>query len=189
LTQTDPLEIIARFYAPGSPTWAMLVHHGKAVARKALDIAAGSPFAKSLDLQFVEEAAMLHDIGIFLTHTPELGCAGVHPYVCHGVLGNRVLRAMGLTTHGRVCERHVGVGISVEDIQRFDLPLPPRDMIPETPEEELICYADKFHSKNGVPEGRYKALEEIEKSLKAIGEIHWNRFREWAFRFEGIRLN
>jgi uncharacterized protein len=166
----------------------MLVHHGQAVAEKARTIAAGRAVEASVDLEFIEQAAMLHDIGVFLTHSPALGFTGAYPYVCHGVLGKQILSAMGLPKHGLVCERHVGVGISLEDIRRWGLPLPRRNMLPETLEEEILCYADKFHSKNGIPQGRYKTFQEIKKSLKAIGDTQWHRFREWAFRFEGIQL-
>lgn len=40
--------------------------------------------------------------------------------------------------------RHVGVGISVKDVHQFNLPLPARDMLPISIEEQLICYADSF---------------------------------------------
>ncbi len=184
-----PLEIIEQFYAPGSKPYDLLVSHGKAVAKKALEIASGSRvFSENPDLGFLEEAALLHDIGIFLTDSPALGCAGIEPYVRHGYLGNQVLRALGLPRHGRVCERHVGVGLSAEDIRHFGLPLPRKDMRPETLEEEILCYADKFHSKNGDAQGRNKSFSEIEKSLKSIGDACWDRFRKWALRFEGIRL-
>jgi uncharacterized protein len=183
-----PLEIIEHYFAPGSQCYEILICHGKAVAEKAIEIATLGIASENLDLEFIEEAAMLHDIGIFLTDTPKLGCIGSYPYVCHGYLGNQILCAMGFPKHGLVCERHVGVGISLEDIRQFNLPLPERDMRPVTLEEEIICYADKFHSKNGAPEGQHKTFEEIEKSLKAIGDTQWNRFREWALRFDGIRL-
>jgi uncharacterized protein len=67
----DPIKIIQKFYKKDSVTYQILVTHSKAVTKKALEI------AKSLshlnpDLSFIEEAAMLHDIGIFLTYHPEL---------------------------------------------------------------------------------------------------------------------
>jgi hypothetical protein len=52
-----------------------------------------------------------------------------------------------------VCERHIGVGISIAEIQHHNLPLPSRDMIPVSIEEQLICYSDKFFSKNGNASG------------------------------------
>jgi uncharacterized protein len=86
----NPLEIIAEFYEPDSRLYQMLVSHGEQVANKAIDIAKRVPHLKP-DLDFIKEAAMLHDIGIFETNTPKLGCFGVHPYVCHGYLGRKIL--------------------------------------------------------------------------------------------------
>jgi len=71
----DPIEIIAEFYQPGTRTYNILVQHGKQVADKAVSASKNVPHLNP-DLKFIREAAMLHDIGIFLTHTPELGCTG-----------------------------------------------------------------------------------------------------------------
>jgi uncharacterized protein len=85
--------------------------------------------------------------------------------------------------HGLVCERHVGVGISAEDIRRFDLPLPVRDMRPVTVEEQIICYADKFFSKNGGGTSREKSVTEIVASLRPYGTDKVERFMGWVELF------
>jgi uncharacterized protein len=87
---------------------------------------------------------MLHDIGILHTKSPGLGCHGKYPYICHGFLGRELLDRIGLPEYGLISERHVGVGISSDDIRTFTLPLPERDMVPVSIEEQIICYADKF---------------------------------------------
>jgi uncharacterized protein len=43
------------------------------------------------------------------------------------------------------------VGITRDDVLRQSLPLPPADYVAETPEERLVMYADKFHSKSTPP--------------------------------------
>jgi putative nucleotidyltransferase with HDIG domain len=118
----DPLEILAEFYDTRSKTFQILVAHGKQVANKALAAARRVPGLQP-DLEFIDTAAMLHDIGIFLTHSPSFGCYGKHPYVCHGILGSELLKEKGHPELALVCERHVGVGIRIEDIQRHNLPL------------------------------------------------------------------
>ena len=100
------------------------------------------------DIEFIRTSAILHDIGIFMTHNPDIGCFGEYPYLAHGYLGREILKKEGFPKHALVCERHVGAGISKEEIIRNKLPLPQRDMIPLTIEEEIICYADKFYSKS-----------------------------------------
>jgi uncharacterized protein len=178
----DPFEIAARFYKTDSRCFRILMEHGRLVAGKALAAAARVAHL-SPDLDFIQSAAMLHDIGIFLTHSPILDCHGSAPYIRHGIIGRDLLHALDLPRHGLVCERHVGVGISIEDIQRFGLPLPQRDMLPVTIEEQIVCFADKFYSKNGQGESREKSVDEIAASLAAFGEDKVQRFMGWVELF------
>lgn len=103
-----------------------------------------------LDPQAVETAAMLHDIGIIMTDAPGIGCHGKEPYIRHGILGADMLRRDGLPEWiARVAERHTGAGLTQEEIAAQGLPLPSdRILVPETTLERLVCYADKFYSKN-----------------------------------------
>jgi len=183
LATLNPVEIIAEFYDTGSVAYKLLLNHGRQVAEKALQAAARVPHLKP-DTTFIREAAMLHDIGIFMTNTPGLGCTGAHPYVCHGYLGRNLLEQRGFPRHARVCERHVGAGISVADIECQRLPLPLRDMQPVTIEEQIICYADKFFSKNPQACDREYPLEEILTGLKKFGPDKADRFRQWMNIFE-----
>lgn len=178
----DPIEIISEFYTPGSGAFDMLVRHGRQVAEKAL-AAAEKVGHLNPDAAFIEQAALLHDIGIFLTHAPGLGCTGDAPYLCHGILGRELLDKKGLPRHGLVCERHVGTGISADDIRRAGLPLPPRDMLPLTLEEELICYADKFFSKSSNGNGKEKSLDKILRELSNHGEDKAEKFMAWHRKF------
>ena len=178
-----PLDIIKKYYNPASRTYQILVQHGELVSNKAL-IAAGNVAHLDPDLDFIKEAAMLHDIGIFFTRTPELGCTGEHPYVSHGYLGRDILEREGFKKHALVCERHLGVGISVEDIRRHRLPLPERDMLPVTLEEQIICYADKFFSKNGNLAVKEKSVADIIRSLEPYGAEKAAKFKSWVDLFQ-----
>jgi uncharacterized protein len=179
----DPDRILRTYYPPGSATYAILVRHGEQVAAKAL-AAARLMGSEAVDRDFLVEAAMLHDIGIFMTDTPVLGCHGDHPYICHGTLGRELLERHGFPRHALVCERHVGVGLSARDIRQQQLPLPARDMRPKTIEEEIICYADKFYSKNDRREQAERTIPEIVAKLRRYGEPMAQRFLAWAQRFE-----
>ena len=180
----DPYDIIARHYDPASAAFRILTGHGELVARKALAAAARVAHL-SPDLDFVRSAALLHDIGICLTASPGLDCHGTEPYIRHGILGRNILEAHGLPRHGLVCERHVGVGISAEDVRTARLPLPERDMLPVSLEERIVCYADKFFSKNGQEAPREKTLAEILAELEPYGREKIERFRGWAAAFGG----
>lgn len=179
----DPVGIINQYYTSGSRTYKILVGHGEAVSKKAVEIAEHVRHLNP-DVAFIKEAAILHDIGIFMTDTPELECKGRHPYICHGFLGSQILNEMGLPRHARVCENHVGVGISLEDIIQNRLPLPERDMVPETLEEQIICYADKFFSKDPAGLTDEKPVEHILQGLESYGRDKVSRFLTWMEQFE-----
>lgn len=179
----NPIDIIAEFYAPGSKSYQILIKHGQQVANKAINVAKSVPHLKP-NLNFIKEAAMLHDVGIFETNTPEFGCSGKHPYVCHGYLGRKILERKGLPQHALVCERHVGIGITIEEIKYNKLPLPQRDMIPISIEEQIICFADKFFSKNGEMDRCEKSVENILNTLQRYGPEKVIRFQKWMELFE-----
>ena len=173
--------LIAKYYPEDNELRHILINHSQSVARKALQIVSSHP-ELHLDAQFVEEAAMLHDLGIFRTDAPGVQCFGSEPYICHGRLGAEILRKEGYERHARVCERHTGAGITCKEIIAQGLPLPHQDFLPETMEEKVICYADKFFSKTHLD--REKSIEKAEKSLAKFGEDGVMRFREWERMFE-----
>ncbi len=173
--------LIDKYYPEDNELRHILINHSQSVARKALQIVSSHP-KLHLDAQFVEEAAMLHDLGIFRTDAPGIQCFGSEPYICHGRLGAEILRKEGYERHARVCERHTGAGITCKEIIAQGLPLPHQDFLPETMEEKVICYADKFFSKTHLD--REKSIEKAEKSLAKFGEDGVMRFREWERMFE-----
>ncbi len=178
----DPFELIGEYYTPGTRVYDTLLQHSLSVAEKALSVADKIRHMNP-DRAFIREAAILHDIGIFMTDSTELGCHGQHAYVCHGVLGRDLLEIRGLLRHALVCERHVGVGLTTEEIRRQQLPLPQRDMRPVSIEEQIICYADKFFSKDNKEPERDKPVHEIVRKLTRYGPDHTSRFLVWAALF------
>ena len=176
----DYQAIINKYYPEDNELRHILLVHSRAVADKALAIADRHP-EFSLDHQFIEEAAMLHDIGIVRCNAPGIQCFGTEPYICHGRIGADMLRAEGFPQHARVCERHTGAGITRSQIIAQQLPLPQQDFLPETMEEKVICYADKFFSKSHLDEE--KTIEQALASLSKFGEEGVARFREWVKMF------
>ena len=175
-----PVEIIKKYYQEETELYKILLEHSFSVADKALFIAQMHP-ELSLDIAFVYEAAMLHDIGIFKTNAADTNCYGVFPYICHGYLGGEILRKEGFPRHALVCERHTGSGLSLETIINENLPVPRRSMLPESLEEQLICFTDKFFSKTN-PE-KEKSIEKIRKNLSKHGEDSVRRFDGWCKLF------
>lgn len=173
----DSLEIIQKYYDQNSKSYYFLTEHGKLVAEKALELAEKVNHLNP-DLEFIKEAAMIHDIGIFLTNDPRLGCFGDKPYIAHGYLGRELLENEGYPRHALVCERHVGVGITKEEIEKQNLLLPKRDMLPETIEEKIICFADKFYSKKPEKLFEESSIEKIKESVAKYGGDNIKRLDE-----------
>lgn len=173
--------LIDKYYPQDNALKQLLLHHSQQVATRALSIVDRHP-ELGANRTFVEEAAMLHDIGIFLTHAPKIHCHGTQPYLLHGRLGAQLLREEGREDLARVCERHTGTGLTRENIIALDLPLPHQDFLPETIEEIIVCYADKFYSKTHLD--RERTVEQTARSLQRFGEEGVAKFLDWAARFE-----
>ena len=109
-----------------------VIDHSKAVSKFSVRLArAFQVRGIDVDLHLVEIGGLLHDIGRSKTHT-----------VDHGSIGGEVARSLGLPQSiVRIIERHVGGGIPKEEAMR--LGWSPRDYLPETWEEKIVCYADK----------------------------------------------
>ena len=174
-------QIISKYYKDNPELLSILMTHSRAVACKALAIADAHP-ELGLDRKFIMEAAMVHDIGVVRTDAPDIKCFGTEPYIRHGVLGAEIMRAEGYPRHARVCERHTGAGLSSAEIIAQGLPLPHADLLPETLEEKLICYADKFFSKTKLD--KEKSLEQAERSVAKHGGEGLARFKEMERLFE-----
>lgn len=169
----DITAIFHKYYEHDAPLTRLVWEHSRCVAEKAVCIAQACKHL-SIDTQFLYEAAMLHDVGVFRTHAPSILCEGDAPYLCHGLIGAELLRAEGLERHALVCERHIGVGLTVADIERQNLPLPRRDMLPITLEEKLVCYVDNFFSKSR-PDVQ-KNFEQVRAGVARFGEDNLMRF-------------
>lgn len=165
--------IFEKFYRDNPELLSTVSIHSRCVADKALDCLRSKGI--DADLEFVEQAALLHDIGVVRCHAPSIFCYGEMPYICHGVEGRKMLESAGLPRHALVCERHTGSGITVQDIDRQKLPLPRRDMVPVSIEEKAVCYADKFFSKSGNLREE-KPLDKVISQMGAFGEDSLERF-------------
>ena len=177
----DAIAIINKYYPEENELKNIYNIHAAKVATLALEMARRHP-ELDIDLQFVEEAAWLHDLGIFLTDAPRIYCYGTEDYLCHGYLGAELLRSLGYERHARVCERHTGTGLRSSQIVEHGWNLPVKDFVPETLEEQLICFADKFYSKTKfLHEAR--TFEQVEASMAKISDEAVEKVRVWAKMF------
>ncbi len=170
-------------YFPIEDAFSIILDHGQRVADKSLRVAENLEDA-AIDLSFLEEAALLHDIGVCRANAPVFHCHGSEPYIRHGIIGREILEAEGLPRHALVCERHIGVGLTVDDIRSQRLPLPEREMAPLTMEEKIICFADLFFSKSPEKCRFEKTPDQIRKGLLKFGADKVSIFEEWLRKFK-----
>ena len=175
-------QIIDKYYPEDNDLRNILITNSTLVMQRAVRICDAHP-ELHIDRQFVIEAAMLHDIGIVRTDAPGIHCHGTEPYLRHGLLGGEILRGEGLPRHARVAERHTGTGLTAQAILEQQLPLPSIDLVPESLEEQLICYADKFYSKTHLE--REKSYEKARHSLERFGQEGLVIFDRW-YRMFGV---
>ena len=181
----DANAIIMYFYPEDTPLRRRLLKHSTQVRDKALDLAAGA--SEKLNIQLVADGALLHDLGIGQCDAPSIDCTGTKPYLAHGIIGAQMLRDYGaehgidLEEYARICERHTGSGLTADEVRRQGLPLPEHDYLPETPEEALVCLADKFFSKSG--DMNEKPLEKVRRSMAKFGDAPLERFEALCRRF------
>jgi len=179
-----PIELLRKYYQDSPSALQIILNHSRLVTKRAVRIARTISSYETVDINFIAEAAMLHDIGSIFTYAPDLDCFGKLPYICHGIKGKEALTAEGLPGHALVCERHIGVGLTAEEIERNGFPLPLRDMTPISLEEQIICYADLFFSKNLRDRGKEKEIKTVRATLRRFGAGKVEIFDRWQKRFE-----
>jgi len=172
-------------YFPGMDAFQIILEHSRLVATKALQTARNLDYP-GVDLNFLEEAALLHDIGVCRTAAPRFHCHGNEPYIRHGVIGREILEGEGLPRHALVCERHIGVGLTVADIRSQRLPLPKEEMIPLSLEERIVCFADLFYSKSPEKHGKEKTIAEVKTALGKFGAQKVMIFEGWLEEFKFV---
>lgn len=163
----DYLSVINKYYPADSELRRVLLQHSRQVADRCLQIVRKHR-ELPVDVQFLEEAAMLHDIGIYQCDAPSIHCHGREPYIRHGRIGGDLLRREGFPRHARVAERHTGTGLPGYE--------------PETMEEQLVCYADKFYSKSAPDHVR--TVAETAEELERFGHEGVEKFLQWVKMFE-----
>lgn len=107
-----------------------------------------------IDVEFVEIASLLHDIGRCKTHG-----------ITHGIEGGKILKKISpKISHefARVCETHIGAGLNKKEAA--SLGLPARDYLPKTLEEKVIAHADNLVQGEKIVKIN-EAIKELEEKL------------------------
>ncbi|WP_308042630.1 HD domain-containing protein [Micromonospora sp. PLK6-60] len=135
----------------------------------------------AVDVELVRAGSLLHDIGVYRLYGPT-GRLDHGNYIRHGVLGQALLRDLGLPEPvSRFCAHHTGVGLTRDDVLRQGLPLPVGDYTADTAEELLVMYADKFHSKSTPP--AFLTAASYAAKVRRFGADNAARFAALVERF------
>ncbi len=171
----NPIQIATFYIQPN--LWKVFFVHSVLVAQFSLQIAERLGLNQETK-KFIEEAALLHDIGIGKVSMDKDNSQNKPPYIQHGLLGEEILQNLGYPLHAAVCRNHIGVGLTQEIILRNKLPLPAEDMCPSTLSEKIITYADLFFSKSNIyykrsfPEVEAKIRSYAQEQLEKLRELH-----------------
>jgi uncharacterized protein len=168
---------ILKKYSFSQESFETVMRHSLEVLGKAVEIINKKKFYEKIDFDLVISGSILHDIGTF----EFLENKDKKDYIHHGLIGGEILRGEGLYKEALIAERHTGSGLTREEIIANGWDLPHEDFLPISLEEKLICYADKFSSKN--PD-KVDTPESIEKEFAAYGEEPLKRFLELKKMFE-----
>jgi uncharacterized protein len=166
-------------YAPSRAAFDVVYPHCVIVCGIAVQLLARSDLG--LDAELVRAGGLLHDIGVYRLYDPA-GQLDHAQYLRHGLLGHELLAGLGFPEAiCRFASCHTGMGLSREDVRRQNLPLPVGDYLAETGEEQLVMYADKFHSKTDPPV--FVTAEEYAASVRRFGAEKVARFAAMCERF------
>ena len=175
----DAIALIDKYYADTPRLRNFYGFIAAQVADRCLKIAVLHP-ELGLDKAFLEEAALLHDIGILHTHAPGILCTGDAPYICHGYLGAEMLRAEGFrVTPG--CASVIPVrGFRAKKLQRRVCLYLCRIIIRRLwRNSSSVMRINLFQ----IPSQRGKTPEQALKSVSKYGEDGARRFRHWMELF------
>ena len=163
ITEKEAIKLLKK-YSKNEGDFNKVLKHSEVVKKKAVRI---GEKVKNIDLDFIKSASLLHDIGRFQSG----------PTVKHGVLGGDILRREGLDKHALVAERHLGAGISREEVIEQELSLPLNDYVPVSKEEKIIAHADNLvfgdklkGTKDAVKRFADELGEKVGKKVKKLAD-------------------
>lgn len=153
-------------YAPNEKVYNLVYGHCQIVCEVALWCAYNIKDETKVDLDLLQSAALLHDIGTYILFDDEGKVVNKRMYPQHAILGAKIVADEGIDIRvAKIIETHVLLGLTKQEIIDTPYILPARDYEPDTVEGELLCYADRFHSKHPTFNAYDSFLEGLKKNL------------------------
>jgi uncharacterized protein len=180
LPTLEQIEALHRKYAPSAAGFDLVFTHCKIVSEVAEQRIAREHLV--VDAKLVKIGCMLHDIGVYELLDKDGKERDDLPYITHGIRGEAILKKEGFPEIiWRFGSHHTGVGLTKQDIVAQKLPLPLQDYVAETTEEELVMYADKFHSKMVPP--CFNTFGHYKQTVAKFGQKKGEKFTQLAEKF------
>lgn len=142
------IEELHRKYAPNDAVYNLVYGHCQVVNEIARWCVSNLPIDEQVNVELLTTAALLHDIGTYVLLDDVGKVINKRLYPLHAILSGKIIADEGIDKRVmQIVETHVLLGLSKQEIIEKSWPLPARDYIPGSIEGELLCYADRFHSK------------------------------------------
>lgn len=172
LPKIADIERLHRKYAPNQKVYDLVYGHCKIVCEIALWSADNISNVTNVNKELLQAAALLHDIGSYAFFGDDGKSLNDRLYPQHAILGARILEDEGLPREiVSIVSTHVLLGLSKKEIIDTPWHLPERDYLPQSIEGELLCYADRFHSKHPT----FNAYDTFHAKLKQSLPLHHRR--------------
>ncbi|MBU0614503.1 MAG: HDIG domain-containing protein [Nanoarchaeota archaeon] len=171
MNETDAIKLLKK-YSKTTQDFEKVLKHSKAVQSLALEICEDIP---DVDEDYIRIGSLLHDIGRF-------ECYPDNPDK-HGIVGAKILRREGLDEFATIAERHLGAGISKEEIIEQGLDLPLKDYIPITKEEKIITHADNLIK----GDKRITLKQAVDRFEKELGKKTGRKIRKLGDEVEAMK--
>lgn len=179
LPSYEEIVTLHKKHAPSEDAFNLVFTHCQIVLDIAEQLIETSQIA--VDQELVKVGCLLHDIGVYRMYLPD-GTIDHANYIKHGTHGYDLLQEEGFSeVICRIASHHTGVGLGKQEIIDADLPLPPADYFAETLEEQLIMYADKFHTKTTPP--KFMLADTYAVKQARFGADKAATFREFQQQF------
>lgn len=173
------IEALHRKYAPNEEVFELVWMHCQIVGDIAMQLAQNS--SVTVDTKLMLAGCLVHDIGVYELYD-EGGFGKGQNYITHGIRGEEILKNEGFSELiWRFASHHTGVGLTKKEIVERNLPLPHQDFLAETLEEELVMYADKFHSKTEPP--YFNSYDYYAEYITRFGKENTQNFARLAEKF------
>jgi len=174
------IQELHRKYAPNDAVFNLVFTHCRIVCEIAEWCVTQNQL--QVDGALLRNACLLHDIGTYVLFNEQGEVINHRMYPQHAIVGAKIVLDEGIDHRvADAIETHVLMGLTKLEIESTSRPwpLPSRDYEPQSIEGELLCYADRFHSKHPVFNQYQTFLANLERELPEQAK----KFKQAAHRF------